>query len=110
MNLKFLLYGCFFSLALGLVLVYFGSKPVSPQTIASAVSNNLEREIEQVDAEAREIMTSLSTTESPTTLPSTDHSFFLYEAMKLIAWSTNDFVPVAASVAEPFNLKLVKAG
>jgi two-component system, NtrC family, nitrogen regulation sensor histidine kinase NtrY len=110
LNLKFLLYGCFLFLALGLVLVYFGSKPVSPQTIALTVSNNLEREIAQVDAEAKEIMASLTTSESPPILPSTDHSFFLYEAMKLIAWSTNDFVPVAASVAEPFNLKLVKAG
>lgn len=110
MNLKFLRYGSLLSLALGLVLAYFGSRLVSPQTIAQTVSNNLKNEIDEVDAEAEDIIESLQTAGAPITLPTKHHSFFLYEAMQLIAWSANDFVPVAASVGEPFSLKLLKAG
>ena len=38
------------------------------------------------------------------------YSFFLFESSRLIEWSSNDFVPTAASVAETFSIKLLKAG
>ena len=38
------------------------------------------------------------------------YSFFLFESSRLTEWSSNDFVPTAASVAETFFYKIAKAG
>src|SRR5688572_10534171 len=36
--------------------------------------------------------------------------FFVYDGLQLSSWSSNQFVPSAASVTGPFNIKLLKAG
>ena len=39
-----------------------------------------------------------------------EYPFFVYDAQQVISWSDNRFVPTQASVADTFNLKLLKAG
>ncbi len=90
--------------------MYFANQPVSPQAIALNVSESLEKELKHVDAEAANIISTISEREVQF-LPAEQHySFFLFNAGRLISWSANDFVPTAASVAEPFTIKLLKAG
>ncbi len=109
MNLKYLAFGFLFFLSAGIVFSYFASKPVSPQNIALNISQNLEEEIKNVDAEAEAILSNLR--QSQYTLPFLkEYSFFLFGAGRLVAWSNNDFVPTAGSVAESFSVKLLKGG
>jgi signal transduction histidine kinase len=96
--------------AAGMVAVYFSGRPVPPQRIAVDVSTNLERELQQLDERAHGILLHLEEGERSLPLTSKQYSFFLFESSRLIDWSSNDFVPSAASVAEPFSLKLLKAG
>ena len=39
-----------------------------------------------------------------------EYSFYVYDAQQVVSWSDNRFVPSQASVAEPFTVKLLKAG
>jgi two-component system, NtrC family, nitrogen regulation sensor histidine kinase NtrY len=110
LNSKRLLFAFFLFLAAGLVSVYFASRPASPQSIADKISGNLEKEIQHADVEAADILSTLKERETSTLPGSDEYSFFLYESFRLKAWSDNKFVPVAASVAESFSLKLLKAG
>ena len=109
MNLKYLAFGILLFLLAGLILVYLANRPVPPQDIALTVSRNLEKEIEKANAEASLILASLH--EPDYRLPSIKGlSFFLFDRGRLAEWSNNDFVPTSASVAQPFSIKLLKAG
>lgn len=102
-------FGILVFLITGLLLVYLASRPVPPQDIALTISRNLEKEIEKANAEASVILASLH--EADYRLPSIEGlSFFLFDRGRLAEWSNNDFVPTSASVAQPFSIKLLKAG
>jgi hypothetical protein len=94
----------------GMVAVYYAGQPVPPQRIAFDVSKNLERELQQLDEQAALIISSLEDGRRWTPPTKRVYSFFLFESSRLIEWSSNDFVPTAASVAETFSIKLLKAG
>src|SRR5688572_2416837 len=110
LNLKYFIFACAIFLSVGLILVYVANKPVAPQIIAETVSENLEEALSQVDTEASRIINQISGSQTITLSSGNRHSFFLYEGLRLVAWSNNDFVPTGASVAEAFSIKLLKAG
>ena len=92
-----------------MVLVYFTHRPVAPQDIALNVSRDLEKEINKINSEALVVLANIN--EPDYTLPLAEgYSFFLFDRGRLKEWSNNDFVPTSASVAEPFSIKLLKAG
>ena len=93
-----------------MVAVYYADQPVLPQRIALDVSKNLQRELHRLDEQAAIILSHLEDGRTWTPPTSPAYSFFLFESSRLIEWSSNDFVPTAASVAEPFSMKLLKAG
>jgi len=94
----------------GMVAVYYAGQPVPPQRIALDVSKNLEHELQRLDEQAALILSNLEDGKRWTPPMSRAYSFFLFGSSRLIEWSSNDFVPTAASVAETFSLKLLKAG
>ena len=109
MKLKYLASGILLFLIAGLALVYLANRPVPPQDIALTVSRNLEKEIERANEEAAVILANIH--ERDYALPATKGlSFFLFDRGRLSEWSSNDFVPTSASVAQPFSLRLLKAG
>jgi hypothetical protein len=109
LNIKYLAFGIILFLLAGLILVYHANRPVPPQDIAHTVSRNLEKEIENANAEASLILASLD--QPDYRLPSIKGlSFFLFDRGRLAEWSNNDFVPTSASVVQPFSIKLLKAG
>ena len=85
-------------------------RPVPPQRVASSVSQHLGEEIQHLDVAATSILSNLKDEEIQALPRSKDYSFFLYNRARLTAWSGNDFVPAAVSVAENFDIKLLKAG
>ena len=93
-----------------MVAVYYAGQPVPPQRIALDVSKNLQRELQRLDEQAAIILSNLEDGRTWTPPTSQAYSFFLFESSRLIEWSNNDFVPTAASVAETFSMKLLKAG
>ncbi len=109
MNLKYLAF-CFIVLFVGgLTSAYFAVQPVSPQEVAFNLSKNLEEELQKVDADAAVILPKLKSGESLLPSITSEYSFFLFDDLRLSSWSDNAFVPSAASVAEDFTLKLLKA-
>ncbi len=90
--------------------VYFASRPVSPQNIANKLSQNLNEELQKVDVEAEAFLSNLKQGGSLPLTSKNEYSFYFFDGLQLKSWSNNDFVPSAASVAESFNLKLLKAG
>ncbi|HET6542295.1 MAG TPA: hypothetical protein VFG46_17515, partial [Chryseolinea sp.] len=110
MNSKKLAFVFLILFTVGAVAVYYAGQPVPPQRIALDVSKNLEHELQRLDEQAGLIVSNLEDGNRWTLPTSRTYSFFLFESSRLIEWSSNDFVPTAASVAEPFSLKLLKAG
>lgn len=110
MSLKYLAIGLLTFLLGGIVALYFATRPVSPQSIAHKLSVNLSEEVEKIDREALQLVDDLKK-DPRFLLPATaDHMFFVYDGLQLISWSSNHFVPSAASVMGPFKMKLLKAG
>ena len=93
-----------------MVAVYYAGLPVPPQRIALDVSKNLAREVQRLDEQAALILSDLEDGNRWSPPASRTYSFFLFESSRLIEWSSNDFVPTAASVGETFSIKLLKAG
>ena len=85
-------------------------QPIQPQRVASDVARNLGEEIQRLDAAAAFILSNLHDEEARALPRSNNYAFFLYDRLRLVAWSGNDFVPTAASVVENFDIKLLKAG
>ena len=110
MNSKKLALVFFILFTAGVVAAYYSGLPVPPQRIALDVSKNLERELQRLDEQAAVILSHLEEGNRSLPLTSGTYSFFLFESSRLLEWSSNDFVPSAASVAETFSLKLLKAG
>jgi hypothetical protein len=94
----------------GMVAVYYAGQPVPPQRIALDVSKNLGRELQRLDEQAAVVVSNLEDGNRWVPPASRTYSFFLFESSRLIEWSRNDFVPTAASVAEPFSVNLLNAG
>ncbi|HKZ38666.1 MAG TPA: hypothetical protein VJ184_13490, partial [Chryseolinea sp.] len=93
MNLKYLAF-CFIVLFTGgLISAYFAIQPISPQDIASNLSQNLEEELQKVDAEAAVMLPKLKSGENLFSSVSSEYFFFLFDGLRLLSWSNNAFVP-----------------
>lgn len=99
--------GC---LLASLVALYYVQRPYSPQNIAGRIAENLEEELVHVNEEADNLVVKLRN-DPKATLPVFDQfSFYVFSRNQLLAWTDNNFVPTAASVADTFHIKLIKSG
>lgn len=94
----------------GLSLLAFFNGPADPAWTLKKVSGKLDRMLEDMDSKALVFMKEIKA--SPDFAPTNfqGNSFFVYDGGQVVSWSDNKFVPTPASVADTFNVKLLKAG
>lgn len=110
MNSRIRLYSflSLFFLALSLVCFYFVNKPVAPAEVIQQTSTDLAHQLELLGQEKEEVLSTLS--EGKQVQQKLRFSWFLIRNFRVAEWTDNSFVPVVASVHDPFELKLLKEG
>lgn len=102
--------GSLLFLVAGILTSFFFSKASSPQVTAEKLSLNIEGELALIDKDAEFLLDRFSKQINREILKRSEYSFFVYDAQQVVSWSDNLFVPSQASVADQFNIKLLKAG
>jgi two-component system, NtrC family, nitrogen regulation sensor histidine kinase NtrY len=90
----------------GSLLGYFSWKQKTPEARAEVISINLKSELQRVEEEVADIISSI---DSPVSVASnTSYPYFLYNHDSLLFWSDNHYVPSVAAVSDTFNTKIIK--
>jgi len=105
--LLLLVAACF--LLAGALSVYLAEK-TSPEEAAAELTSRLQREVALMAVEADEIIQHLSTDSIPAITDANRCPVYIFNDGQIVYWSDNTFVPTYASVADTFQVKLLKAG
>ncbi|HYF67005.1 MAG TPA: HAMP domain-containing sensor histidine kinase [Ohtaekwangia sp.] len=97
-------------LAACLVGNYFFQRPASPEKIAREIGVNLQEELEEVEAQAAQLLAHSDPRELLVLPANENFAFYLIQGNSVIAWSDNKFIPSPASIADLNSLKLIKSG
>ncbi len=94
----------------GSLLFFFFSRSSSPQVTRDTLSGNIEEELTRIDRDAALLLEQFNKVSAREIHIQSEYPFFVFDAQQVISWSDNRFVPTLASVADTFNIKLLKAG
>ena len=98
----------FFFLIGGFLSAYVVFQPDPPASVAEHIAADIRRESTIANAEIEQIIAAIDSPAAVST--SVFCPFFIYEHDSLVYWSDNHFVPAPLSVADTFDLKLLKTG
>ncbi|HZX74982.1 MAG TPA: hypothetical protein VFE57_11205, partial [Cyclobacteriaceae bacterium] len=105
-NVKIIFF-CLAMLSSGLVLILTNiNAPSSAKEIANAISKNIKVELQEVDEEAQNILS----TNADEGWQSATHSFYRVKNNEIIRWNQNQFLPDLQWVEGDFLIKKVRLG
>jgi two-component system, NtrC family, nitrogen regulation sensor histidine kinase NtrY len=97
-------------LLIGTVSFYISTRENSTQSVVDKVSSGLQSELAQVDEHVGSIFPLLAKNKIFQLENVNKYSLFVFDHQHVVMWSDNKFVPTPSSVADTFQLKLIKAG
>ncbi len=97
-------------LFIGMVSFYLSTRENPSQSVVDKVSLGLQSELVHVDEHVASILPLLKKSIKVQLDNIDTYSFFVYDHQQVVLWSDNKFVPTPSSVADTFQLKLIKAG
>lgn len=92
-------------LAVSAVAVYYYNQRPTDEVYASQLTQRIRVELEVLDREAIQFTKNESGYDSA----KVTYPFFVFQHNQLLFWSSNTFVPTTVSVADTFDVKLIKA-
>ena len=93
-----------------MISFYFSVQEISPKKIVDRITQRLNSEITHLDERASQILPLQRANEKMELSNENYCSFVIYDQQQVVSWSDNKFIPAPSSVAEPFQLKLIKGG
>jgi two-component system nitrogen regulation sensor histidine kinase NtrY len=95
-------------LGAGLLTAYFSDKPEDEAAVSEKIARHVSRELNRIESELGAIKSGIN---SPATVAAKiSYPFFIYNRDSLVYWSDNRFVPAPLTVADSFDVKLLRTG